>query len=40
MFSSRDLMKFIETNKYKVIGVPFYNQEDENLFKEALIEAI
>ena len=37
-FNSNDLVKFIETTKYKVIGVPFYNQLDENNFKENLLE--
>ena len=26
MFESKDLTKFIETKKYRVIGVPFFNQ--------------
>lgn len=39
-FNSSDLMKFIETSKYKVIGVQFYNQEDENQFKEELLNSI
>ena len=40
MFESKGLVKFIETNKYKIIGVPFYNQEDENEFKEELINSL
>ena len=39
-FSSKSLLKFIETNKYKVIGVPFYNQADENKFKEELMTTL
>ena len=39
-FISNDLIKFIETTKYKVIGVPFYNQLDENKFKEELLISI
>ena len=27
-------------NKYRLIGVPFYNNEDENIFKQSLIEAL
>jgi len=40
MFESNDLTKFIETNKYRVVGVPFFNQIDENYFKEELMKAI
>jgi type III restriction enzyme len=39
-FSSKDLLKFIETNKYKVIGVPFYNKDDETQFKEELLNSL
>lgn len=39
-FSSKGLLKFIETSKYKIIGVPFYNQADENKFKEELLSVI
>ena len=39
-FSSNDLFKFIETTKYKIIGIPFYNKSDENMFKENLIESL
>ncbi len=39
-FNSNDLVKFIETTKYKVTGVPFYNQSDENKFKEELLEVL
>ncbi len=28
------------TQKYRLIGVPFYNCEDENKFKQSLYEAI
>jgi type III restriction enzyme len=31
------LLKFIETPNYKIIGLPFYNQDDENKFKDELI---
>ncbi|MEK6928011.1 MAG: DEAD/DEAH box helicase family protein [Nanoarchaeota archaeon] len=40
MFKSKGLTKFIETKKYRVFGVPFFNQEDENKFKEGLLDAI
>jgi type III restriction enzyme len=36
-FNSNDLVKFIETTKYKVVGLPFYNQLDENKFGENLL---
>ena len=29
-----------KTNKYRLIGMPFYNNEDENEFKQSLFEAI
>ena len=29
-----------KTQKYKLVGVPFYNNEDENEFKRSLYEAI
>ena len=29
-----------KTQKYKLVGVPFYNNEDENEFKKSLYEAI
>ena len=40
MFESKDLVEFIETKKYRVIGVPFFNQTDENKFKESLLDSI
>ena len=40
MFESKGLTKFIETKKYKVVGVPFFNQEDENKFKEELLKSV
>lgn len=40
MFESKDLTKFIETKKYKVVGVPFFNQADENKFKEEFLKVI
>lgn len=29
-----------ETQKYRLVGVPFYNNEDENIFKQSLFEVI
>ena len=40
MFESKGLTRFIETKKYKVIGVPFFNQSDENKFKEELLTSL
>jgi len=40
MFESKDLTKFIETKKYKVIGVPFFNKLDENKFKDELLKCL
>ena len=40
MFESKGLTKFIETKKYKVVGVPFFNQLDENQFKEELLKTL
>ena len=40
MFESKDLTKFIETKKYRIVGVPFFNQSDENKFKEELLKTI
>jgi type III restriction enzyme len=39
-FSSKGLLKFIETSKYKIIGVPFYNQSNENEFKDELLTSL
>jgi len=39
-FSSSGLKRFIETTKYKVIGVPFFRKEKLNNFKEELLENI
>jgi len=39
-FDSKELMKFIETKKYKVIGIPFFNKSDENKFKDELLEVL
>jgi type III restriction enzyme len=29
-----------KTQKYRLVGVPFYNNEDENKFKQSLFEVI
>jgi len=33
----KESVKLVETPKYRVIGLPFYNQSDENNFKENLL---
>ena len=40
MFESKNLMKFVETKKYKVLGLPFFNQLDENKFKDELVKVL
>ena len=34
------VLEFSKSKKYKIIGLPFYNQETENDFKEKLFESI
>lgn len=34
------VIHFSEKNKYRLLGVPFYNNEDENTFKQSLYEAL
>lgn len=34
------VLGFGENKKYRLIGVPFYNNEDENIFKQSLYEAL
>jgi type III restriction enzyme len=29
-----------KTQKYRLVGVPFYNNEDENKFKQSLYEVV
>jgi len=29
-----------KTQKYRLVGVPFYNKEDENKFKQSLFEVV
>ena len=38
-FGSR-ILKFEDKSKYRLIGVPFYNNEDENVFRESLESAL
>lgn len=39
-FGSSKLAKFVETRKYKLIGLPFYNQDKENEFKDELVNSL
>ncbi len=34
------LLTFNSKDKYRITGVPFYNNEDENKFKESLYAAL
>jgi len=34
------IIDFGENKKYRLIGVPFYNNQDENIFKQSLYEAL
>jgi len=34
------ILKFQGESKYRLIGIPFYNNEDENIFKETLNSAL
>ena len=34
------ILEFSKSRKYKIIGLPFYNQETENEFKEKLFESV
>ena len=34
------VLEFKKDNKYKIIGLPFYNHEDENVFKDKLLQSI
>lgn len=34
------IIYFGETQKYRLIGVPFYNNQDENIFKQSLYDAL
>lgn len=35
-----EVLQFADKQKYRLVGVPFYNNEDENVFKQSLYEAI
>jgi type III restriction enzyme len=37
---SGKILHFREKDKYRLIGVPFYNNEDENIFKHSLYEVL
>ncbi|MBN1327892.1 MAG: DEAD/DEAH box helicase family protein [Candidatus Heimdallarchaeota archaeon] len=39
-YETKDVVKFIETDKHKIIGLPFYNKQKENIFKDQLLEAL
>ena len=34
------LLTFNERDRYRIIGIPFYNNADENEFKKSLFEAV
>ena len=34
------ILEFSKSKKYKIIGLPFYNSESENDFKEKLFDSI
>ena len=35
-----EVLQFADKQKYRLVGVPFYNNEDENVFKQSLYETI
>jgi len=37
---SDNIIDFGENKKYRLIGVPFYNNQDENIFKQSLYESL
>lgn len=37
---SKKLINWGKNRKYRLIGVPFYNNEDENIFKQSLYDAL
>ncbi|MCE7743496.1 MAG: hypothetical protein GPJ52_00010 [Candidatus Heimdallarchaeota archaeon] len=39
-FLTTDIGKFVEALKHKVIGLPFYNKQEENKFKDSLFEVL
>ncbi len=39
-FESSGLTKFVETNKYCIFGVPFFNQVDENKFNDSILREL
>jgi type III restriction enzyme len=40
MFASKGLVEFVETHKYRIIGLPFFNSLEENKFKEELLSSL
>lgn len=39
-YKKQGLNKFVETNNYRIIGLPFHNQNRENEFEQELISSI
>ena len=39
-YGKQGLNKFVETKNYRIIGLPFYNQDRENEFEQELISSI
>jgi type III restriction enzyme len=39
-YEKQGLNKFVETKNYRIIGLPFYNQNRENEFEQELISLI
>jgi len=35
-----NILDFGADKKYRLLGVPFYNNRDENIFKQSLYEAL
>ena len=36
----KDFFKFSNNRKFKILGLPFYNNEDENEFKNILLDQL
>ncbi|MDP2918391.1 MAG: hypothetical protein Q8N68_02740, partial [bacterium] len=34
------ILEFSKSKKYRIVGLPFYNQESENDFKDKLFESL
>ena len=39
-YEKQGMNKFVETRNYRIIGLPFYNQNRENEFEEELLNSI